>query len=133
MLPTPKNISVSINRNPQEVYDFTANPENLPKWAAGLSGAKIHKEGDHWVSDSPMGKVKIKFADKNKFGVLDHDVTVPTGETTHNPLRVIPNESGSEVVFTVFKTAKMTQEQFDKDAKQIETDLKKLKSELEKH
>ena len=34
-----KHISVSINRSAAQVYEFASNPENLPKWAAGLSGS----------------------------------------------------------------------------------------------
>ena len=34
-------------------------------------------------------------------GVLDHDVTLPSGETVHNPMRVIPDGDGCEVVFTL--------------------------------
>jgi len=34
-----KHISVSINRSADHVYEFASNPENLPKWAAGLSGS----------------------------------------------------------------------------------------------
>jgi hypothetical protein len=33
---------------------------------------------------------------------LDHDVTLPSGETLSNPMRVVPNGTGSEVVFTLF-------------------------------
>jgi hypothetical protein len=68
---TVKHISVSINRTPAQVYEFASNPENLPKWAAGLSGP-IKKVDEDWISESPMGRVKIKFAEKNNFGVLDH-------------------------------------------------------------
>lgn len=38
-----KHISVSINRPAKEVYYYASNPENLPEWAAGLSG--FHKSG----------------------------------------------------------------------------------------
>jgi uncharacterized membrane protein len=34
-----KHISVSINRSAAQVYEFASNPENLPKWAGGLSGS----------------------------------------------------------------------------------------------
>jgi hypothetical protein len=36
---TAKLISISINRPAARVYEFASNPENLPKWAAGLSGS----------------------------------------------------------------------------------------------
>ena len=53
-----KHISVSINRPAAQVYEFASNPENLPKWAAGLSGS-IKKVDEDWMADSPMGAVKL--------------------------------------------------------------------------
>jgi uncharacterized membrane protein len=62
-----KNISVSINRSSAEVYEFASNPENLPKWAAGLSGS-IKKIDEDWIAESSMGRVKVKFAAKINSG-----------------------------------------------------------------
>jgi hypothetical protein len=44
----------------------------------GLSGS-IQKINEDSIAESPMGRVKVKFAEKNKFGVFDHDVTLPSG------------------------------------------------------
>jgi uncharacterized membrane protein len=63
-----KHISVSINRSAGQVYEFASNPENLPKWATGLSGSMTNVNED-WIAEAPMGKVKVKFAEKNQFGV----------------------------------------------------------------
>jgi uncharacterized membrane protein len=49
------HINVPINRPADQVYEFISNPENLPKWAAGLSDS-IRKEGEDWIAYSPMGK-----------------------------------------------------------------------------
>lgn len=125
-----KHISIGINCSSSDVYEFASKPENMPKWAAGLSGS-ILKEGDHWVSLSPMGKVKVKFTDTNKFGVIDHDVTVESGKTFHNPLRVIKNNDGAEVVFTLYKQPEMSEKEFDRDAGMVSKDLAKLKAILE--
>jgi len=125
-----KNISISISRPSNEVYEFISNPMNLPKWATGLSGSIKIVNGE-WIADSPMGKVKIKFAESNKFGVVDHDVTLESGITFHNPMRVLPNKNGSEVVFTLFRQADMTEEKFTTDADWIKKDLEELKSALE--
>ena len=122
-----KQISVSISCDSKKVYKFASNPKNLPKWASGL-GKSIKKVKGNWIADSPMGKIKIKFAEKNKFGILDHDVTLPSGEKFYNPMRVFPNDKGSEVVFTLYKNPNMS---FEDDAKLIEKDLKKLKALLE--
>ncbi len=125
-----KHISISIDRSAEQVYEFASNPENLPKWAAGLSGS-IKKINDDWIAESPMGKVKVKFIEKNKFGILDHDVTLPSGETVTNPMRVFPNKDGSEVVFTLFRRPKVSDQDFANDAKAVKKDLKKLKMLLE--
>jgi uncharacterized protein YndB with AHSA1/START domain len=127
-----KLISVAINRSPPDVYKFIADPENLPKWASGLSRATMHKIGGDWIADSPMGKVKVKFVERNELGVLDHDVTLPSGEVNHNPLRVVPNNKGSEVTFTLFRLSRMSAVEFERDSKLVSADLQKLKSILER-
>lgn len=125
-----KHISVSINLDPKIVYEFTSNPLNMPKWAAGLSGS-IKKEGDHWLADSPMGKVTVRFTSKNDWGVLDHDVTLENGKIFHNPLRILKNEKGSEVVFTLYRQPDMSEDDFNHDASMVQADLNKLKKILE--
>jgi hypothetical protein len=125
-----KHISVSINRSAALVYEFASNPENLPRWASGLSGS-IKKVNEDWIADAPMGRVKVKFAEKNKFGVLDHDVTLPSGVKVYNPVRVFPNNDGSELVFALYRRPDMSDQEFAEDAKSVEKDLETLKTLLE--
>lgn len=125
-----KHISVSINRSADDVYEFASNPENLPQWAAGLSGSMENVNGD-WIAESPMGRVKVEFAEKNEFGILDHDVTLPSGEKVYNPMRVFPNDDGSELIFTLFQRPDMSDQTFAEDAEAVTKDLEKLKSLLE--
>ncbi|WP_413559561.1 SRPBCC family protein [Bdellovibrio sp. HCB209] len=126
-----KPLSISINRNVNDVYSFMSNPENMPLWAAGLSKAKMEKSGDEWIAQSPMGKVKVRFAEKNKFGVVDHDVTLPSGEVNHNPLRAVRNGDGTEVTFTLYRLPRMTDIDFENDSKAVQKDLEQLKRVLE--
>jgi hypothetical protein len=126
-----RHVSISINNSAEKVYEFTSDPENLPKWAAGV-GSSIKNVNGEWIADSPMGMVKIKFADKNKFGILDHDVTLPSGETFYNPMRVFPNRGGSELIFTLYQRSGMSDRDFRKDEEQIKADLEKLKDLVEK-
>ena len=126
-----RHVSVSIKRPPEEVYAFASNPANLPKWAAGLGGS-IRQAGGEWVADGPMGSVKVRFAAPNALGVLDHDVTLPSGVTIHNPMRVVRRGQGSEVVFTLFRRPEVTDEEFAKDAGMVEKDLKTLRQLLER-
>jgi hypothetical protein len=78
-----------------------------------------------------MGRISIRFSERNPHGVLDHDVTLPSGETIHNPMRVVPNATGSEVVFTIFRRAGVTEAQFEADARAVTRDLTALKALLE--
>jgi hypothetical protein len=126
-----RHVSISINNSTEKVYEFASDPENLPKWAAGVSGSIKNVNGE-WIAESPMGMVKIKFADKNKFGILDHDVTLPSGETFYNPMRVFPNKGGSELIFTLYRRPGMSDRDFRKDEEQIKADLEKLKALVEK-
>ncbi len=126
-----RHITVSIKRPPDEVYAFVSNPENLPKWATGLSGS-IRNINGGWIADAPMGKVKIKFAEENKFGILDHEVVLESGVKIYNPMRVIANGKGSEIFFTLIRQPEMSDEKFAQDAEWVEKDLRMLKDLLEK-
>jgi hypothetical protein len=125
-----QHVSVSIDRSRDQVYEFAANPENLPQWAAGLSGSIDHVNGE-WIAESPMGRVKVQLTARNSFGILDHDVTLPSGVTVYNPMRVVANDDGSEVIFTVFQRPGMSDEAFAEDVKAVTRDLGRLKTLLE--
>ena len=79
-----------------------------------------------------MGTVKVNFVEKNKFGILDHDVTLSSGAKFYNPMRVFPNNHGSEVIFTLYRQTGMSDQKFADDAGSVERDLNKLKTLLEK-
>ena len=114
-----------------EVYDFAADPLNLPDWAAGLAGSKVERAGHQWFTESPMGRVTFTFAPRNDFGVLDHEVTLPSGQIVYNPLRVISDGDQCEVVFTLRQRPEMTDEDFERDADAVGKDLATLKSLVE--
>ena len=126
-----RHVSVSIERAPDDVYRFASNLENWPEWASGLSKS-IRRAGDAWIVAGPLGDVKLRLARPNEFRILDHDVTLPTGVTFHNPLRVLPNGTGSEVVFSVFRHAGTSDQAFQADTSTVENDLRALKQLLER-
>lgn len=123
--------SITIACPPRKVYEFVSNPKNLPQWAAGLCKS-VRKSDNGWIAETSQGPVKIRFAEKNDFGVLDHYVTTAQGAEIYVPMRVVPNGSGSEVIFTLFKTPEMSDRQFAEDAGMVERDLRTLKSVLER-
>jgi hypothetical protein len=126
-----QHVSVVIERPAAAVYGFAAEPANLPRWAAGLATATMEQADGQWVAESPMGRVTVSFVDRNAWGVLDHVVTLPSGDRVYNPLRVIPYGDASEVVFTLRRQPGMTDEQFRADADAVRADLGSLKRLLE--
>ena len=127
---TSLHLAVHVDRSAEEVYRFVADPAHLPQWAAGLGGAIEQRDG-RWFADSPMGEVEVRFVLENPYGVLDHDVTLPDGTTVTNPLRVLPDGAGCEVVFSLRRGEGVTDEAFDADAAAVRTDLATLKRLME--
>jgi len=125
-----RHIIVWINCPAFDVYQFASNPENLPSWASGL-GQTVENVDGSWMVDSPMGRVEVSFVGSNSLGVLDHRVTLPSGESFCNAMRVLPDDEGSEVVFTLRRRDGQSYEEFCADVEAVEADLERLKHTLE--
>jgi hypothetical protein len=127
-----KSLAVSINRDPKTVYEFVFNRENLPKWA-NKAFQSIKQVKGEWIAETAQGSAKISLAQRNDFGVLDHYVGLSSlGVKVYVPMRVVQNGiNGSEVIFTLFYTTDMSEENFAQDVRMVEEDLKNLKSIIE--
>ncbi|HZQ81169.1 MAG TPA: SRPBCC family protein [Gaiellaceae bacterium] len=121
-----RHIAEWIDAPAAAVYDYASDPAHLPDWAPGL-GTAVERIGDDWFVESGMGRVGLVFAPPNDFGVLDHDVTLPSGEVVYNPLRVIADGDACEVVFTLRRQEGMTDAEFERDAAAVAADLVSLK------
>jgi len=125
-----RNLSVQIGRNPRDVYNFTSVPENFPRWASGL-GKSLKRKNGEWIAETPQGPIKVRFTERNEFGILDHYVIPESGVEIYIPMRVIPNGSGSELIFTLFRLSDVSNEKFAADAEWVMRDLTALKNLLE--
>ena len=107
------HIAVHIARPASEVYDYASQSVNLASWASGVSES-----------------MQIEFAEPNDFGVLDHWAVVD-GVRYYNPMRVMPDGDGAELVFTLRRLTGTSDEDFANDAATIEQDLARLRDLLE--
>jgi hypothetical protein len=121
---------VSIAADPRRVYEFASDPAKLPLWASGFVKSVACRDG-RWLAETTIGEVTFEFAPRNAFGVLDHDVTLPDGARFFNPMRVVPNDRGSEVLFTLFQHPPMTDAELDRDTDVVMADLRRLKAVIE--
>jgi hypothetical protein len=125
-----RHISEWIDRPVDDVYEYASSPANLPQWALGL-GSSAEKVDDRWFVETPDGRVGFAFVQANEYGVLDHYVTLASGEVVYNPMRVIADTRGCEVVFTLRRSPGMSDENFRRDADAVAADLTRLKQVLE--
>ena len=131
MMSESVHLSTSIERPADEVYVYVTDPTNLSSWAAGLAESPLHQVDGQWVADSPLGRVIVAFVPRNDLGVADHDVTLPSGETVTNPLRIVANGDGCDVVFTVRRQPGMSEADFAADTDAVSRDLAALRSVME--
>lgn len=120
-----QHVSHVIAATPDAVYEYASNVDNLPRWAAGLARAEVVRDGDVLLVESPMGRVQVRFVQRNHLGVLDHDVTLPSGTVVTNPVRVLAHPAGAEVVFTVRQLG-LDDDEFARDVETVAADLEQL-------
>ncbi len=123
-------ISERIDRDAAEVYEYASNPAHVPEWAQGLGNSVENVDGQ-WFVETSSGRVGLAFVEPNRYGVLDHYVTLPSGEIVYCPMRVIPDDDGCEVVFTLRRLPDMSDEDFARDAGLVQADLTRMKHILE--
>ncbi len=127
-----QTISVQIDRPYLLVYAYLADPGNYPHWAAVDPNFYHRLESGDWYAEVRFGGVRhIRFTPPNEFGVLDHAVFVPGEPLLWTPMRAMPNESGTELIFTFFQRPGTSDEQFRSALEWINTDFMTLKSLLE--
>jgi len=125
-----RHLSTIIHCSAERVYTFARNPDNLANWAVGLVQGKVTHDGELLYTESLEGRTTIHFIGRNDLGVLDHDVTLPSGVTINNPFRVLAHPEGAEVVFTL-RQLDLSDAEFDRDGALVEADLRRLKELLE--
>lgn len=125
-----RTVSVSIDRDPGAVYRYICDPRNLPEWAPVFAKA-VRKDQDGWVVETADGLVRIAFASDNTLGVVDHRVSNDSGLDVVNPMRIIANADGAEVLFTLFHPPGVVDDEFRRDLGLVEADLQTLRRVLE--
>ncbi|WEK04829.1 MAG: hypothetical protein P0Y65_00805 [Candidatus Devosia phytovorans] len=124
-------ITISIDRPFDEVYAYLSKPSNYQDWATVEQGSFKPLENGDWVGMTPAGLRHHRFTAPNNFGVLDHAIFVPGKEMLYNPMRVTPNQDGTELTFTYYVREGMSDERFESSIEWIRTDFLALKSYLE--
>ena len=126
-----RTVSIGVERLPGAVYDYVRDPRHLPVWAPSFAKS-VHRRGDSWVVETGLESLGFSFVAPNVLGVLDHRVTGANGLNSVNPMRVIANGEGSEVLFTLFREPGMPDADFARGLEAVRSDLSALKRVLER-
>ena len=126
-----RTVSIGVERPPGAVYDYVRDPRNLPTWAPSFAKS-VRRRGDGWVVETGLETLGFEFVAPNVLGVLDHRVTGARGLNSVNPMRVIANGDGSEVLFTLFQEPGMPDGDFARGLDAVRSDLLALKRVLER-
>ena len=123
-------VHVSILAPPQQVVDFLADVKHWKTWAPWVRAVDKASKRD-WTLDTDTGKMHLRFVESNAFGVLDHTVTLASGVSIYNAMRVTPNGSGSELLMVVLQTPPASSEDFARDVQAVRDDFARIKKVVE--
>ncbi len=75
--------------------------------------------------------MKVHFVEPNALGVLDHHVTLASGVTVFNAMRVLPNGTGSELVMVLFQAQATSTSEIERDIEAVTDDFARIKKTAE--
>lgn len=125
-------ISIQIDYPYSLAYPYLADPRHYAEWAAVDPSQFYPLENGDWYAETRFGGIRhIRFTPHNNFGILDHAVFAPGEPLLWTPMRVMPNDGGTELLFTFYQRPGMDEAQFLSAIEWITTDFLTLKSLLE--
>ncbi|WP_424989416.1 SRPBCC family protein [Flagellimonas sp.] len=126
--------SIAINADPKKVFEFVAEPANVPKWAIGFSDVKDNTA----YMQTPNGKMQVglKMSSNRALGTVDTVMEMPDGSIGKAYSRVIPNDEGQSTIFSFVLMAppvplELLEGTLEEQRKQLAEELQLLKKILE--
>lgn len=95
--------TISIKAPRGVVFDFVADPRNLPRWAPDFA-REVRAEDDVWIVETDAGEeLTIRVRASREHGTVDFlAAAAPEGVELGAFSRVVSNGEGSEFMFTRF-------------------------------
>lgn len=126
--------SIAIKADPKKVFEFVAEPANVPKWAIGFSDVEDNKA----YMQTPNGKMQVglKMSSNGALGTVDTIMEMPDGSIGRAYSRIIPNDGGQSAIFSFVLMAppvplELLEGTLEEQRKQLAEELQLLKKILE--
>ena len=126
--------AVTVDAPATTLYDFVADPENLPKWAVGFAHAIRRDDGtdgtdgDVWHVRTGQGEVGVRFVTDARLGTVDFHMTPAPGVEVVAYSRVVPSPEGAVYVFTQLQAPGMPDAVFDAQVRALREELAVLQA-----
>jgi len=120
-------IHLSILAPPRDVIAFLVDVHNWVTWAPWIRSI-TRSSARGWRFETDAGPMNVRFVEQNALGVLDHEVTLQSGVSVTNAMRVLANGSGSELLMVLFQSPDASADQFERDLEAVRDDLARIKT-----
>jgi hypothetical protein len=119
--------SITIEAPPSVVFEFVADPANLPYWAVGFCRSIRHHSQDRWLVTTASGEISMWYETNETTGTIDFRFSPRDGVEAAAFSRVVSNGHGSEYIFTQFQLEGMPNEVFEGQIRALEAELQVLR------
>src|SRR5690349_9377886 len=123
-------VHTSIGVPAAHLIAFMGDLEKWKRWAPWIRSVSRSSARD-WAVETDVGPLRFHFVESNPFGVLDHEVTLPSGAVVTNGMRVMTNGTGSELVMVLFQLPETPADEFERDVQAVTADLARIRQVLE--
>ena len=119
--------SVTIEAPPREVFEFVADPRNLPYWAVGFCRSIRHDTQDRWLVTTAAGEIAMRYETNEAARTIDFRFAPADGIEAAAFSRVVSNGHGLVYVFTQFQLDDMPNEAFEAQVRALVGELEVLR------
>lgn len=119
--------SVALDAPAEMVFDFLADPLNLPKWAVAFAHS-VHRDGDAWRVQTGQGEIGLQISSDAAHGTIDFRMRPASGVLITAYSRVLASGDTAEYVFTQFQGPSMSDAAFEGQVHALCEELTVLKS-----
>ncbi len=121
-------LSVAIPRNWVDLYETIWQPAYFPKWLSALNQGELQPDGDRWQGNGAGGPVKVRFSEHNPWCIMDFYINGGYSKEIFVPMRIVANESGSQLLLTLFRQPLQSDDKFAAELDVARGDLEKLRA-----
>jgi uncharacterized protein YndB with AHSA1/START domain len=124
--------AVTIAADPARVFEFIADPRNLPRWAVGFAaGVRPGADGQWMVTTGRGAEVMLKVIAAREARTVDFHLMPAPGVKAFAYARVLANGTGAEFIFTQLQADGMDDATFEAQAEALGHELIALKAVME--